>query len=278
MNLFLQCNDKILLEEFSKRVNLTSPQAADVMFIDWLPEMSQSFLDKYKTLKKKQTFIIFDRFLSIEVDEANEFRKRGYILVEPALNFRRKYFHYVPFWTKIKSLDDIKLNEELINRPYDLVYKGNLQGKKASFNQYYIPYAKSYPKTVFYENQKSITQSDIESYINHGIVKIDNISYNDVKATLIIGSPLDYEIGYLDYHIFEALDNNCIPLIVNEHKYFSLLSPYRVDNSIFDINYITSSYNGTYIGYIRDIYLYIEKYYPEMMVENVVKQILDYVR
>jgi hypothetical protein len=278
MNLFLQCGDKVLLEEFSKQAKLTSPQSADVMFIDWLPDMSQSFLDKYKTLKKKQTFIIFDRFLSIEVNEANDFRRKGYILMEPVLNFRRKYFHYIPFWTKIKGLDDIKLNEELNVRPYDLVYKGNLQGKKSSFNQYYIEYAKSYPKTVFYENQKSISQLESESYSNHGIVKKDNISYTDAKTTLIIGSPLDYEIGYLDYHIFEALDNNCIPLIVNEHKYFSLLSPYRIDNPISDINYITNSYNGTYIGYIRDIYLYIEKYYPEMIVENVVKQILDYVR
>jgi hypothetical protein len=273
MNLYVHSTDKVFINEINKKATITTIDKADVIFIDWIPKISMKYIESIQ--KRKQKFIIFDRFLSISVNEANLLQKQNVILTEPALNFRRKYFHYIPFWVKLKKFDDINLNEN--DRFYDLAYKGDLQGKTISFNEYYVPYTRAYPKSVYIENQKNILQDENSYYNSLGITRKDVINFNEVKVTMVIGSPLDYEIGYLDYQFFNALSNNCIPLIPNEHKYFSLLSP-RVNDKIFDINYIIDNYDKTYIGYILDIYKIIEKYYPEMVVENVVDEILNLIK
>lgn len=277
MNILIQNisdTSSVFVDEIKKSCNVTTNlDKADVVFTEWVPKTTINYIKS--NLQKKKTFIVFDKFLMIEPDDANWLRKQSVILTEPALNFRRKYFFYIPFWVKFKNIDDINLNEG--TRPYDLAYKGDMQGKIQSFKDYYVAYARKYPKTVFYEN-KNISKNDNEKYNTYGLVGKDVINYKDVKVTMIIGSALDYEIGYLDYHFFEALNDNCIPFIVNEHKYFSLLSPYtlRINNDPSDdINYLVAGYDNSYIGYSLGIYEVIKKYYPEMLVENVISQILD---
>lgn len=260
MKIYIQSNDESLKTEFGKHATLSPIESADVIFMDLQSKISMKYFES--NVKNKKRFIIFDRNLSINVNDANVLRKQNVILTEPALNFRRKYFHYVPFWIKIKDIGELELNRS--KRPYDLIYKGNIQEKTQSFNEYYMAYAKAYPKTVY-----------TDTYNNHGIIKQEKLEYCDSKVTIVIGTPLDYEIGYLDYSFFTALDCNCIPLVPMEHKYFSLLSPYKIDDKLFDINYIIEHYENSYIGYILDIYRTIDKYYPEMKVENVVKQVMD---
>ncbi len=269
MKLFLQnvMDSDLLVTAFKKKITVTSKfEQADVILTEWVPKDTINLIKS--NLQKNKIFIIFDRYLSISIDDANWLKQKNVILLEPAINFRRKHFNYLPFWVKIKKIDDIKLNE--FNRHYDLVYKGDLQGKLQSFNKYYTSYTKEWPETVYIENQKNIISKDIK------LITVNSILYQESKATLIIGTPLDYEIGYLDYNFFKALENNCIPLIINEHKYFTSLTE-KIEIP-FDINYIISNYDKAYIGDILYTYERIEKYYPEMVVENVVEQILNYVR
>lgn len=246
-------------EKVSLVTNITT---ADVLFCEW----NQSVSDLIKTNKGK-TFIIFDRFLSINVNDANWLRKQGVILTEPALNFRRKYFHYVPFWIKTKSLDYIELNNS--ERQFDLIYYGNTKGKLKSLEKYYNDYSLEYKNSVLIQSNNIPLQKLEENGVPF---------YGKGKATVIIGSPLDYQIGYLDYQFINALENNCIPLIPNEHKYFTLLSPYKFINPVLDMYYITFNYKNSYIGYILDVYKTIEEYYPEMLIENVIEQILDLIK
>lgn len=262
MKLYIHSNDELIKDEFSKRATITPIDKAEAIFIDW---QNKSLMKYFESVSKsKQKFIIFDRNLSISPGESNTLRQKGAILTEPALNFRRKYFHYLPYWVKIKDINEIKLNTA--PRTHDLVFKGPIQDKITSFNKYYIPYANEYPNTVVVDDN---------AYNNRSVVKKD-FNFSECKATLIIGSEDDYKIGYLDYNFIEALNNNCVPLIVNESKYFSLLAPYRMNNS-FDINYIVSNYETSYIGWLLGVYGTIKIFYPEMIVENVVQQVLELV-
>lgn len=260
MKLYIHSNDELIKNEFGKCVTLTNIENSEVVFIDW--PGNGFFKHFHKLFDPQKKTIIFDRFLSISPSESHTLRNKGVILSEPVVNFRRKYFNYIPYWIKIKKLHDIELNTYY--KQYDIIFKGAIQDKRTSFNKYYIPY------NTMYKNEVVI---DDMSYTGRDFIKA-NIPFNECKTTFIIGSEDDYRIGYLDYNFIDALNNNCIPLVVNENKYFSSLSPYRINN-IFDMNYIVSNYDISYVGWLLGIYETIQDYYPEMVVENVVKQIIE---
>jgi hypothetical protein len=165
---------------------------------------------------------------------------------------------------------DITLNEE--KRKYDIIYKGSFFGEINSFRKYYTEYAKEWPDKIYYE--ADLPENLETSGICHDMIKTQNLNFNDAKTTIIIGSQSDYEIGYLTPNFIDALNNNCVPLIIPEHKYYSLLSPTRI-KSIFDIMYMVECYNTSYIGLIKDIYESIENYYPEMLTKNVASQLIN---
>jgi len=266
MKLYIHSKDQLIKDYFFFRTTLVSVEQADVVFIDWSDSSLMKIFDSANKLKKK--YIIFDRNLSISPGESNTLRQKGAVLCEPALNFRRKFFNYLPYWIDVKDINGIKLNTE--PRTLDLVFKGPIQDKISSFNKYYIPYANEYPNSVVVDDT---------AYNNRSVIKND-FKFSEAKATIVIGSDEDYAMGYLDQNFVEALNNNCIPLVVPEHKYFSSFSPYYLANEKFDpfdIRYITENYERTYIGWLLGIHETIRDYYPEMKVENVVQQIIDLV-
>lgn len=262
MKLYIHSSDKLIKDTFGHclGVTLMSMDKAEVVFIDWIDSSFMKYFDTVSKMKKK--IIIFDRNLNISPGESNTLRQKGAVLCEPALNFRRKFFHYLPYWIDVKTLNQIELNTA--NRELDLVFKGPIQDKISSFNKYYIPYANEYPNTVIVDDKV---------YNNRSVIKKD-FEFSEAKATLIIGSEEDYSMGYLDQNFVNALNNNCVPLVVPEHKYFSSFAPYNIENS-YDINYIVANYETSYIGWLLGIHETIKNYYPEMLVENVVKQVID---
>jgi len=277
--------DSILLEELHKNavktVSLEKDQdvSYDAIFIDFFPTKSDNTPEKAaklvlqatvieKNVKKKKPIIIFDRYLGLTQKEYNWISSSVKSkFFEPAINYRRN-FSYLPFWYRSKNLLDIKLNNS--QRPYFLAYKGNLNDRIHSFEKYYLYVAKNYPELkIIYD--KKIDKVKAEEYSNFGI-EYKKFEYSEVQHTIILGTKKEYEIGYLDSFTFKALDQNCIPIIPVEHRYFK-----SIDQN-FDIHFYNKMYESTYVGQILEIYSNLDKYYPEMKVENVAKNILESVK
>ncbi len=276
--------DKSLSDEISKQgitiVSLdTNPNTAcDAFFIDFHPTKSDKTPQKAAKLvtqalvledavKKKKPVLIFDRYLGLTLKEYNWLNSSRTKFFEPALIYRSG-FRYLPFWYKPKSLNDIEIND--LERPYYLAYKGNVTERMKSFEQYYTYYAKIYPnKKVVYN--KSIDKIKEEEYKNFGIERKD-FEYSEAQYTFIIGTQMEYKIGYLDSFIFKALECNCIPVIPSEHRYFSSIQTYS------DLQIINGMYNHVYIGLIADVYRNIDRYYPEMKIENVAGEIVNHLK
>lgn len=279
MKIFLNVNNNISIKNEIVSTSHETTQdfnSCDVAFIEWQGKTTFNFIKN--NLSKKKKLIVFDRNLSMDINDANWLSKQNVILTEPALNFRRKHFFYLPFWIKYKSYDEISMNEKV--REYDLVFKDDIHSKMTSFNKYYLEYAKLYSNTVYVDSKSNIPQDVMTRLNNSGVVSKDVISFEDSKFTIIIGSPLDYDIGYLNDSFVTSLSMNCIPIVPTEHKYYSLLTSstfYKIE-SIFDINYYISTYDSTHFAYIHSIYENIKKYYPEMLVESTLEQIIEFVK
>ena len=75
------------------------------------------------------------------------------------------------------------------------------------FLKYNVHYASSLPK------------SKIDEYKNAGVTRKD-FSYKDIKCFLLIDTPRNYEIGYLNPHVFDMMYMGILPLLPAEHKFY----------------------------------------------------------
>ncbi|GEM_PF-2384210 len=276
--------DKSLSDELSKQgitivpLDINQSIACDAFFIDFHPTKSDKTPQKAaklvaqafvleESVKKKKPVLLFDRYLGLTKKEYNWLNSTKIRFLEPALNYRSG-FYYLPFWYKQKKLNDIQLNNN--ERQYCLGYKGNIIERIKSFEKYYVYYAKLYPNNKVVYN-KEVDKIKKEEYKNFGIEKKD-FDYSEVQYTFIIGTNLEYKIGYLDSFIFKALESNCIPIIPPEHRYFGLIQSY------FDLHIINNMYDQIYIGMLCDLYENLEKYYPEMEIKNVAGEIINHIK
>ena len=117
---------------------------------------------------------------------------------------------------------------------------------------------------------KSIERVKEEEYKNYGI-QHKTFEYTDSQYTIIIGTNQEYRIGYIDAYTFKALDNNCIPLLVPEHRYFSKLGWNWTGE---DLKWLHNQYEKMYIGLILEFYDGLERFYPEMKLQNVAGEII----
>lgn len=246
------------------------------LLVDWIPKSSKNLSRKVASNLLKQTetvemciknkipVVIFDRYLSISKKEEIWFIKHGVKLFEPAVN-NRKNFKYLPFPVEIKEFKDVKLNEK--DRNYPLAYKGSLSDKLKSFEKYYVKYAELYPQdsNIIYDSK--IDDLKKEEYDNYGIEYKEDIHLSDAKCIVIIGSRREYRVGYISSIISEALENNCLPLIAEENRFFNAL-PFVVKNPR-DISWYVDMYNNTYAACMIDLYNNIKRNYPEFDINNV---------
>lgn len=233
-------------------------------FINWIPtkkgtsqQTASALLTQTDLLEKyvkKIPFVIFDRYRSMTKEEYDWLKKFKVTFFEPAI-VPRDGFKYLPNWTKIKTLEDIQFNDS--NRSVNLGYIGSLSDKTRSFEKYYVNVKEMHDITVSYHTKLI----PIKDYDKMGIMNVP-LNFKDIEFTVIIGNANDYIVGHLDQYYFKALDNNCIPLVPMENRYYSAL-PFTVNSSSWYNEYV-KMYDGIYIGLIYDIYQRISKYYPEM--------------
>jgi len=228
-------------------------------------------------LRKKIPIVIYDQNMCMSKKELNWLGKFNVYFFEPALNYRKE-FKYLPFWTEMKSISDFDLSVK-VKKTIDLSYNENIKENIKSFDKYYRLYSEMYPKSVIaYYNDLPFNKK--YEYRNSNMVKVNSIDWKDVKFTLVIDSYKNYTIGYLDPYIFEAMENNCIPLITIEHRYFNtIFRGLRVSN-LNDMNYFIESktFENISSAIIHDIYEDIKKYYPEFTIEYASENIGSYLK
>jgi hypothetical protein len=215
--------------------------------------------------------MLFDRYRGLTNTEIDWFKKNNIKFFEPSIQ-PRQGFEYLPYWTKIKSLNDLKIDNH--EREITLLYKGDLSKDKIEpFREYYVDTAKKNPEyRISYHSGYKI-DPDVELYYK-SLISPTKQDYSNAKFTILIGTQNDYRDGYLDSHFFDALENGCIPLLPIEHRYYGSFRSLTASPST--MHWFTDiDYKNVYLGYINDVYREIERFYPEMNVKYTVKIIKE---
>lgn len=240
------------------------------LYINWVDRSQkkefgrQAFvIDHYL---KKIPIVIYDEKMCITRKEFDWLKKFNVSFFEPALNYRSE-FEYLPYWTDILSISDFNLLEDDI-RGIDLFYNKNLKNRIKSFEKYYKSYSDNYPKSKVAYYNGDLSSAKIQEYKNSYMVEIKDVDWKYIRYTLVIDSYKNYNIGYLDPYIFEAMENGCVPLIPVEHRYFNTmfrgLEIYHYNDMNFFIDLLKTN---TSKPMIDGIYENISKYYPEFTIE-----------
>ena len=207
--------------------------------------------------------LIFDRYLSLKTEEHQLFKKAGSKLFSPALNYY-KDFIYLPFSVKIKDKKTININPVGEKRRYSVIYKGRLLDRTTSFEKYLLVFHKEIHPSVAYSST-AIKKEKEQEYFSLGLPNTTVLQYSDSDCCIILGSGFEYRVGYLDCSFIEALQYNCIPLIVSENRFYNGF-PTVVYNPI-DIMLYYNTYDNTHFGMMYELYETIRNKYPEMSVE-----------
>jgi len=239
----------------------------DGLFVDWLPSTDNLFshqaviIDTY--VKQGIPTIIFDRYFNLTYEHYNWLSKFSVTFLEPAI-CNRSGFEYFPFWTK--PLDEkwysyIKEDE----RPYDLIYQGELEDRVASFEKYFLGYMKIYPKTKSLTSSKwrSLTKR-LDEFRQYGEFTDESIKWQNGYFTILIGSKFDYKTGYLREDLFDILKQGCLTLLPEEHRFFSgAFQRVRVEDESY-LNYFFVSHKDIRPVVIEELYSKILETFPEM--------------
>ena len=256
--------------------NLPLPEVSCI-FIDWLPKFKAEFVKQAviveNYVKAGIPIIIYDRFLSVERAEINWLKKFNVSFWEPAIN-NRPEFEYVPQWWNNKITLDPYIDEK--DRKIDLIYDGVLDDKFASFEKYYKSFAGLFPdKNVGYTS--GLLHEKIQDYENYNLKMYSGIANGDVSFTILIGSLIEYRIGYLRDDLFDIMKQGVLPLLPEEHRFFGTVFKEVTIYSKTDLNFYINSYKKIRGVLIEEITEKLFKSYPEFKISYITDKIKDYV-
>lgn len=280
------CNKDLASEMMTKRNCVILNKDSDInnnmngCYIDWISTsgiktvdnakrlLLQSFIIQY-VVKNKIPSIVFDSTFSLTPEEVLFFDKYKNIQIgEPSIFPSYKTFFPLYQGIKHKELNDIDIDDEI--RPIDVLYVGDLTNKIQAFEDNYIWLKKFWPKLNICYNSSDLIESKVKEYELESVTKTEE-SWDKAKFTIIIGSWRDYTFGRLSNNIFNCIRNACVPYIADEHRFYKSFSYLTRDISVA----LDFRYDLYYIGYIHDFHQRVKKYYPEMLVENVVSIIYN---
>lgn len=245
----------------------------DALIIDWLPRniSSKEKLARQAALvdfyaNKKKTIVLFDRYLDVNEREFKYLKKFNTFFFEPAIK-HRDGFDFLPPWTRCYDLVELPTYGENGERGIDLGYIGSLKNRINSFEKYYVEFASLYPK--FKVNYSaSLPKSKIDEYKDAGVTKKD-FAFKEMKCFLLIDSPRNYEIGYLNPDIFDMMYLGCFPLLPKEHRFYH--SVFSVVDEIKYISIYIEIWDKVREIVLLDIYDNIKAIFPEMDIANTVE-------
>lgn len=255
--------------------DLTGELKVDALFIDWLPRnlTDQDKLAKQASLveacaKRKKTVVLFDRYLDINEREYKYLKKFNTFFFEPAINYREG-FEFLPPWTICWNLTQLPTYGGEGNRSIDLGYIGSLKNRLKGFEKYYVGFAELYPKyNASYTS--SLPKTKIDEYRDAGVTKKE-FTFKDIKCFMLIDTPRNYEIGYLNPDIFDIMQMGCFPLLPEEHRFYH--SVFSVIEDIKFMPFYIETWNAVRETMLLDIYNNIKSVFPEMDIEYTVDTI-----
>jgi len=246
----------------------------DALLIDWMPRYMTnkeklarqvSLVDIYAN--KKKTIVLFDRYLDMNEKEYGYLKKFNTFFFEPAVN-NRGDFKFLPPWTECYTLETLPTHKKK-KRSVDFGYIGSLKNRLSSFEKYYVEFASLYPKyNVCYT--ASLPKPKIDEYKDAGITK-KSFGYEDVKCVLVIDTPKNYEIGYINPDVFDIMHKGVLPLFPVEHRFY-----HSVFDIIGDVKFISvdiECINDFREVTLLHIYDHIRTIFPEMNIEYTVETI-----
>jgi hypothetical protein len=251
------------------------------VFLNWVtPDSGDLFAKQTKIIekcvKKKIPMIVFDGDEEISPEEVGYLMGEGAFLWEPAVA-GRNLFAYQPCWGRIYTdFNDIPAIDPK-PRHMHLANCSPLVRKFPSFQKYYVPVYETSEFNVMYsdrDNNDTINQK----VAKHGIPVVGRGygTYDDIRATIVLGSERDYETGRLDPNFFSILEHGVIPLLPDEHRWYHAIFGDLVVSGEDDIEYILKMYDKIAFGCIFEVYQNLNTYLPEASVENVAKRIVNY--
>jgi len=235
-------------------LELTKIENDDWIFIDWLDEgkintdpalLVQQAEILESAVKQNLITLIFDRNLSLKEKEINWLSKfNNVVLLEPALNYRQN-FVYLPFGVNIPK--DFDLFEK--GHRDDLYYSSEFNDETKKF---YEDFTGNNPEITLSENlEKS-------------------------KYTVLVPSAFEASIGYLpDIQVY--LKHDVIPLLHYRSKYFVLMFRELTLYNQNDLKNLINIYPAIDWALMKSLYDRIDKFFPEMKIQNVVKKIKNIV-
>jgi len=266
---------KELITETIDMADINNLPSLDGLVVNWIPNsMDSPLLIRQAEIMshyagKKIPIFIHDRDMSMSYKEFNWLRKFNVHFFEPAIN-GRKGFSFLPYWTRILRYEDLK-NNDIVTK---IGYKGTLVGKLQSFEKYYISHIEEFPRIGILYETEDLKDSKISEYKDKGMEK-GIISWNNTAFTIAIGTLKDYRVGYIDKNIFEAMKDNCLPLLPIEHRFYGSMFKDTIVKGISEINFLVDGNITTNIRsvLISEIYERIEMYYPEFTLEYTMDKI-----
>lgn len=244
----------------------------DALVIDWLPRnvvnkdklaVQATIVDFYANSKKKPTMVLYDKYLDITEREFKYLKKFNTHFFEPAVKYRDG-FTFLPPWTEKRDL--VTLPEFGGDRYVDLGHIGTLKNRLGSFEKYYVNFSGLYPKYNTHY-MASLPKIKVEEYKDADCTK-EEFTYLNMKCFMLIDTPRNYEIGYLNPNVFQAMYRGCFPMLPEEHRYYH--SVFTVIRDIKDISYYIEAYNKVHELVLLDIYDNIMSVFPEMNIKNTV--------
>lgn len=264
-------------EVFLKHLNLpfrllkvgSNADKIDGLFLDWVPpSFEEDFIYQAQLIEdniKKMPVVIFDRHFSVTYQEASYMKKFKTHLFEPAIVTGRSEFIYLPEWTSYYSVLD---NDE---RPYNVLdISKNLEYRIKSFEKWYRDYARLFPEKKVAYYTKTLTDFKKDDYKKNNLILLDGKPLPDYTCsdfTVVIGSKNAYDIGYFDPVYFLAMNQGCLPLLPEEHRFFHSVFRHLIIKDLEEMDYYVSLYHRARSVIIEDIFDRIKRFMPEFTVE-----------
>ncbi|MFW6129595.1 MAG: hypothetical protein ACOC56_00335 [Atribacterota bacterium] len=265
--LLLLNTDSVISSAFSDEIECSSDcKSCDWLFIDWLPvnqssKPNEKLIDQTLALdyfiNNKKPVCIYDRYLSIQNKEYNWLINKNVKIFEPSVILRKKSEFL--FWLP----NNIEFSKGKRNV---LGYIGNIYNKIGQFEKYFINFSSS-----FTSKDIVVCVPDLQKEYNSSVEFKQKLNHNEIYFTVLISTKHETDIGYIP-DIMNIMNNGCVPLLPDEHKWLHALFNGCVIKNYNDLEYLISHTDLAY-GMIMDISENFKKYLPETKIENVIDKI-----